>query len=95
MDSVVDDIEVIELVLPVDALDALDALDLLDARAAPPVAAHLQWAAQVFHAARVQPARAVPTRSAAVHGAASQGAGGARTFYWWMLVGALLALVLA
>jgi hypothetical protein len=86
MDSVIEDIEVIELTVPAEAPDD----DVL-----PPAAAHLQWAAEVFHAARVQPARALAAPGAAAHGAATHGAAGARTFYWWMLALALLALTLA
>lgn len=81
MHSAAADIEVIELDVPAGAAE--EAVSL-------PVADHLQWAAHVFHAARVQPARAVVAPSTRVHGAA-----GARTFYWWMLALALLAFTLA
>jgi hypothetical protein len=90
MDSVIEDIEdieVIELVAPVDAPER-------SSDAAPPVAAHLQWAAQVFHAARVQPARAPVAPGALAPVRASNGAAGARTFYWCMLALAMLAFTL-
>lgn len=81
MHSAAADIEVIELDMPADATEIAVSL---------PVSVHPQWAAHVFHAARVQPARAVVTTCARVHGAA-----GARTFYWLMLALALLAFTLA
>ncbi len=48
-----------------------------------------QWATLLIRAAPAQ--RAQPLRV----GSPANGAGGARTFYWWMLVAALAALALA
>jgi hypothetical protein len=88
MNSVVEDIEVIELTVPVNALDAFDA------DTAQPVAVHLQWAAEMFQAGRVQPARAAVLPGATGDPACARGAAGARTFYWWMLALAMLAFSL-
>lgn len=84
-DAALGEIEVIELTLPAEPLDADGALH--------PMADVQQWAAHVFRAGRVQPARAVTALPQS--GPQASGAGGARAFYWWMLVAALLAVALA